>query len=155
VVEFHLELKLILRIISYLTYMCWEIDNFVIKSDIFRRFFICKNILKKLSCYHDNNSRYFMFGKYNGFVSMQGEGFCVHVFSSIVIIRCDIIRASVPRCRILPRKCPAGYLTFFCRRFLIGEIEFSLGFADCVSSRGSETRSALRRLPLYVYSHYL
>ena len=67
-VEFHLELKLILRIISYLTYMCWEIDNFVIKSDIFRRFFICKNILKKLSCYHDNYSRYFMFGKYNGFV---------------------------------------------------------------------------------------
>jgi DNA-binding sugar fermentation-stimulating protein len=63
-----------------------------------------------------------------------------------VIIRCDIIRASVPRCRILPRKCPAGYLTIFCRRFLIGEIEFSLGFADCVSSRGSETRSALRRL---------
>ena len=65
-----------------------------------------------------------------------------------MIIRCDIIRASVPRCRILPRKCLAGYLTIFCRRFLIGEIEFSLGFADCVSSRGSETRSALRRLTL-------
>jgi hypothetical protein len=29
----------------------------------------------------------------------------------------------------------------------VTEIEFSLGFADCVSSRGSETRSALRRLP--------
>ena len=28
----------------------------------------------------------------------------------------------------------------------VTEIEFSLGFADCVSSRGSETRSALRRL---------
>jgi hypothetical protein len=69
VVEFYLKLKLILRIISYLTYICWEIDNFVIKSDIFRRFFICKNILKKLSCYHDNYFRYFMFGKYNGFVS--------------------------------------------------------------------------------------
>ena len=55
-VEFYLKLKLILRIITYLTYICWEIDNFVIKSDIFRRFFICiKNILKKLSCYHDNN----------------------------------------------------------------------------------------------------
>ena len=53
-VEFYLKLKLILRIITYLTYICWEIDNFVIKSDIFRRFFICKNILKKLSCYHDN-----------------------------------------------------------------------------------------------------
>jgi hypothetical protein len=69
VVEFYLKLKLILRIISYLTYICWELDNFVIKSDIFRRFFICKNILKKLSCYHDNYFRYFMFGKYNGFVS--------------------------------------------------------------------------------------
>ena len=53
-VEFYLKLKLILRIISYLTYICWEIDNFVIKSDILKRFFICKNILKKLSCYHDN-----------------------------------------------------------------------------------------------------
>jgi hypothetical protein len=49
---------LILRIISYLTYIFWEIDNFVIKSDIFRRFFICKNILEKLSCYHDNYFRY-------------------------------------------------------------------------------------------------
>ena len=45
-VEFYLKLKLILRIITFLTYICWEIDNFVIKSDIFRRFFICKNILK-------------------------------------------------------------------------------------------------------------
>jgi hypothetical protein len=35
VVEFYLKLKLILRIISYLTYKCWEIDNFVIKSDIY------------------------------------------------------------------------------------------------------------------------
>ena len=26
--------------------MCWEIDNFVIKSDIFMQFFICKHILK-------------------------------------------------------------------------------------------------------------
>ena len=48
-VEFYLKLRLILRMITYLTYICWEIDNFVIKSDIFRRFFICKNILKKLS----------------------------------------------------------------------------------------------------------
>jgi hypothetical protein len=38
VVEFYLKLKPILRIITYLTYICWEIDNFVIKSDIFRRF---------------------------------------------------------------------------------------------------------------------
>ena len=26
---------------SNLTFICWEIDNFVIKSDIFRRYFIC------------------------------------------------------------------------------------------------------------------
>jgi hypothetical protein len=64
-----------------LTYICWEIDNFVIKSDIFRRFFICKNILKKLSCYHgyhDNYFRYFMFGKYNGFVSKARVSACMY-----------------------------------------------------------------------------
>ena len=77
-VEFYLKLKLILRIISYLTYICWEIDNFVIKSDIFKRFFICKNILKKLSCYHDNYFRYFMFGKYNGFVSKARVSACMY-----------------------------------------------------------------------------
>jgi hypothetical protein len=78
VVEFYLKLKLILRIITYLTYICWEIDNFVIKSDIFKRFFICKNILIKLSCYHDNNFRYFMFGKYNGFVSKARVSACMY-----------------------------------------------------------------------------
>jgi hypothetical protein len=78
VVEFYLKLKLILRIISYLTYICWEIDNFVIKSDIFRRFFICKNILKKLSCYHNNYFRYFMFGKYSGFVSKARVSACMY-----------------------------------------------------------------------------
>ena len=77
-VEFYLKLKLILRKITYLTYICWEIDNFVIKSDIFRRFFICKNILKKLSCYHDNNFGYFMFGKYNGFVSKARVSACMY-----------------------------------------------------------------------------
>ena len=78
-VEFYLKLKLILRIISYLTYICREIDNFVIKSDIFKRFFICiKNILKKLSCYHDNYFRYFMFGKYNGFVSKARVSACMY-----------------------------------------------------------------------------
>ena len=45
-VEFYLKLKLILRIISYLTYICWEIDNFVIKSDIFRRFSFVRIFLK-------------------------------------------------------------------------------------------------------------
>ena len=88
VVEFYLKLKLVLRIISYLTYICWEIDNFVIKSDIFKRFFICKNILKKLSCYHDNYFRYFMFGKYNGFVSKARVSACmyclvIHVLSDL------------------------------------------------------------------------
>jgi hypothetical protein len=78
VVEFYLKLKLILRIISYLTYICWEIDNFVIRSDIFKRFFICKNVLKKLSCYHDNYFRYFMFGKYNGFVSKAWVSACMY-----------------------------------------------------------------------------
>jgi hypothetical protein len=39
VVEFDLKVKLILRIISYLTSICWEIDNLVIKSDIFKRRF--------------------------------------------------------------------------------------------------------------------
>ena len=69
--------------------MCvWEIDNFVIQSDIFRRFFICKNILKKLLCYHDNYFKYFTFGKYNGFV---GKGFCMHVFSSNIHILNDIL----------------------------------------------------------------
>ena len=76
-VEFYLKLKLKLRII-YLTYICWEIDNFVIKSDIFRQFFICKNILKKLSCYHNNYFRYFMFGKYNGFVSKARVSACMY-----------------------------------------------------------------------------
>ena len=67
-VEFYLKLKLILRIITYLTYKCWEIDNFVIKSDIF----------KKLSCYHDNYFRYFMFGKCNGFVSKARVSACMY-----------------------------------------------------------------------------
>ena len=82
-VEFDLKLKLILRIISYLTYICWEIDNFVIKSDIFKRFFICiKNILKKLSCYYDNYFRYFMFGKYNGCVSKARVSACMYFLVS-------------------------------------------------------------------------
>jgi hypothetical protein len=71
-------LKLILRIITKLTYICWEIVNFVTKSDLFRRFFICKNILQKLSCYHDNYFRYFMFGKYNGFVSKAWVSACMY-----------------------------------------------------------------------------
>jgi hypothetical protein len=62
VVEFYLKLKLILRIISYLTYICWEIDNFVIKSD-----FSVARIFLQWFC-------------------QQGEGFCMHVFSSILAL---------------------------------------------------------------------
>ena len=83
-VEFYLKLKLILRIITYLTYKCCEIDHFVIKSDIFRQFFICKNILKKLSCYHDNYFRYFMFGKCNGFLSKARVSACMYLSSNLV-----------------------------------------------------------------------
>jgi hypothetical protein len=46
----------------------WEIKNFVIKSDIFRGFFICKNILKK-SRVTMTTTLNFMFEKHNGFVS--------------------------------------------------------------------------------------
>jgi hypothetical protein len=46
VVEFYLKLKLILRIITYLTYICWEIDNFVIKSDILGDFSFVRIFLK-------------------------------------------------------------------------------------------------------------
>jgi hypothetical protein len=34
--------------------------------------------LKKLSCYHDNNFGYFMFGKYNGFVSKARVSACMY-----------------------------------------------------------------------------
>jgi hypothetical protein len=57
---------------------------------IFRRFFICKNILKKLLCYHDNYFKYFTFGKYNGFVARVSA--CMYFlvikvnFRSIVVL---------------------------------------------------------------------
>ena len=79
----HLKLRLILRIITYLTYICWEINNFVIKSDIFRRFFIYKNILKKLSCYHDNYFRTSCSENTMGLSARRGFlHACMHVFSS-------------------------------------------------------------------------
>jgi hypothetical protein len=46
VVEFYLKLRLILRIITYLTYICWEINNFVIKSDILGDFSFVRIFLK-------------------------------------------------------------------------------------------------------------
>jgi hypothetical protein len=46
VVEFYIKVKLILRIIKYLAYIyVWEIDNFVIKSDIWGHVFNLKAIL--------------------------------------------------------------------------------------------------------------
>jgi hypothetical protein len=97
VVEFYLKLKVILRIITYLTYICWEIDNFVIKSDIFRRFFICKNILIKLSCYHDNYFRYFMFGKYNGFVSKARVSACMYFLVLLALMPDDFTLSNARR----------------------------------------------------------
>jgi hypothetical protein len=37
-----------------------------------------RKFLKKLSCYHDNNFGYFMFGKYNGFVSKARVSACMY-----------------------------------------------------------------------------
>jgi hypothetical protein len=54
-----------------------------------------KNIFKLL-CYHDNNFKYFMFWKYNGFVS-KARGFCMHVFSSWKInytLKCIVTHAA-------------------------------------------------------------
>ena len=36
------------------------------------------DILKNLSCYHDNYFKYFTFGKYNGFVSEARVSACMH-----------------------------------------------------------------------------
>jgi hypothetical protein len=52
--------------------------------------FICKNILKKLSCYHDNYFRYFMFGKYNGFVSKARISACMYFLVIKVIEYLDV-----------------------------------------------------------------
>ena len=79
-VEFFLKLKPILRIITYLTYICWEIDNFVIKSDIFRRFvrIFLKNYHVTMTTALDTSC-----SKIQWFCQ-QGEGFCMHVFSSLI-----------------------------------------------------------------------
>jgi hypothetical protein len=79
VVEFYLKLKSILRIITYLTYLCWEIDNFVIKSDIFGRFvrIFLKNYRVTMTTALDTSC-----SKIQWFCQ-QGEDFCMHVFSSI------------------------------------------------------------------------
>ena len=48
-------------------------------------FSFVKIFLTKLSCYHDNYFKYFMFGKYNGFVS-KARGVCMHVSSSTLYV---------------------------------------------------------------------
>jgi hypothetical protein len=48
-------------------------------------FSFAKIFLTKLLSYYDNYFKYFMFGKYNGFVS-KASGFCMHVFSSLNLI---------------------------------------------------------------------
>ena len=57
------------------------IDKFLANTFHFCSHFckiLYKNILKKLSCYHDNYFRYFMFGKYNGFVSKARVSACMY-----------------------------------------------------------------------------
>ena len=77
VVEFYLKLKPMLRIITYLTYICWEIDNFVIKSDIFRRFvrIFLKNYRVTMTTSHVRKIQWFC---------QQGEGFCMHVLGQLI-----------------------------------------------------------------------
>jgi hypothetical protein len=80
VVEFHLKLKLILRIISYLTYICWEIDNFAFKMIFLGDFSFVRIFLKnyRVTVTTTQESRYFMFGKYNGFVSKARVSACMY-----------------------------------------------------------------------------
>ena len=49
-----------------------------------------------LSCYHDNYFRYFMFGKYNGFVSKARVSACMYflVVFIIFILKSMVLRAS-------------------------------------------------------------
>jgi hypothetical protein len=44
----------------------------------FWHFSFVKIFLTKLSCYHDNYFKYFMFGKYNGFVSKARVSACMY-----------------------------------------------------------------------------
>jgi hypothetical protein len=83
VVEFYLKLKLILRIITYLTYKCWEIDNFVVKLKViflgyfsFVRIFLKKYRVTMTTTLDTSCSE-------NAMVLSARRGFCMHVFSSI------------------------------------------------------------------------
>ena len=83
VVEFYLKLKPILRIITYLTYICWEIDNFVIKSDIFRRFvrIFLKNYRVTMTTALDTSCSE---NTMNGFVSKARVSACMYFLVNIV-----------------------------------------------------------------------
>ena len=51
-------------------------------------FFICINILKKVSCYHDNYFEYFAFrGKYNDFVSKARGSACMYFLVYYLLIK--------------------------------------------------------------------
>jgi hypothetical protein len=78
VVEFYLKLKLVLRIITYLTYICWEIDNFVIKNDIFGRFSFVRIFLTNYRVTMTPTLYTSLFGKYNGFVSKARVSACMY-----------------------------------------------------------------------------
>jgi hypothetical protein len=62
-------------------YMFGELNILQLKVIFLGDFSYVKIFLTQLSCYHDNNFKYFMLGKYNGLVS-KARGFCMHVFSS-------------------------------------------------------------------------
>ena len=83
-VEFYLKLNPILRRITYLTYICWEIDNFVIKSDIFRRFvrIFLKNYRVTMTTALDTSC-----SKIQWFCQ-QGEGFACMYF---LVVKYEII----------------------------------------------------------------
>jgi hypothetical protein len=51
-------------------------------------FSILKIFLIKLSCYHDNYFKYFMLGKYNGFVSKERVSACLKPLCGSSVINC-------------------------------------------------------------------
>jgi hypothetical protein len=65
----------------------WEIDNFVIKSDIFRGFFNYKNVLNKIIVLPwQLYFKFFMFGKYNGFISKARVAACMYFLRTTEVL---------------------------------------------------------------------
>jgi hypothetical protein len=82
-VEFYLKLKLILHIITYTKHIyVWGIDNFVIKSDIFRGFFICKNILQNYRVTKTTTLKTSCSENTMVLSARRRVSACMHVFSS-------------------------------------------------------------------------